>query len=60
MGGVCKSIFIMDPAPRGQGEGSKGQISIKFNFMKHGHVAYQIEGNNKYYNILKKIALRSH
>ncbi len=34
-----------------QGEGSKGQISMKFNFMKRGNVADQIEGDNEYNNI---------
>ena len=30
--GACKSTFIFGPAPRGPGEGSKGQILTIFNF----------------------------
>ena len=48
------------PLDWGPGEGSKGQISLKFNykvsffnggqkfnFSEHGHVAYKIEGDDE-------------
>ena len=61
MNGASNGNLFFGPAPWGPGEGSNGQISFNFNykvvqrflgapqgvnfFFKHGHVAYQIDGD---------------